>query len=753
MAQRGLYVLFFIAGIPALIYQVAWQRALGLHIGVDAYSTTITVATFMAGLGGGAVLGGRLAARVARPMALYGKVELGLGLIGLASPWLITVTGQGVAGASLPVTILGAVVVLALPTTLMGATLPIMSRIVVDNDATIGRRLSVLYGVNTLGAALGACLTSFVLIGSLGIEGACRCAAGINLLLAVVMLVRAKDAAPGERRTGDPLRAAPRAVIVLAFVSGLVALGFEIVAYRLLGVILHGTVYVFGTILTVFLLGITAGSLASRRWIDRPDPLRRFAWSQLISSGYLLGFCLILGFGSQLPGIRHVLSASFFTSFHPSTMLRSQHDLATIYSLVDVPLWSVAILGVPTFMMGFGFPHLMRAAALSVDGVSIAVGRVYGANILGSILGTLVVGFVTLGAIGSEHTLHLLILVGAISGALAAWHVDRRVGAPMRLGAIIVVVVALVALVAPSRLMHSVHVANARGVDFEVREDATGVVALRTQREIIAFAEEAKILGQTKLYIDGAAHGHVGEEPSDWTVALALAAAPAPHRVLSIGLGDGVLCDSVLDDPTVSELVIVELNGQLLDLLRTTPRGARIAASPKVRYLVDDGRRWLHAHRREAFDLIMTWPLHPAHAGYGNLFSVEFLELASEHLRPGGVYYTRTTDAFSTARTLAESAVSVIRVDGSAYIATFDGPLRVSRSAAPVSADLLASHLEADAETILANTADDPINTDLRPRSEYYLSYSRAWALLGSDAVYQLAPGERATYVTRYVQN
>lgn len=751
MPQRRLYVLFFVAGIPALIYQVAWQRALGLHIGVDAYSTTITVATFMAGLGGGAVLGGRWAARTACPMVLYGRVELALGLIGLASPWFITVTGQAVAGASMPVTILGAVVVLAVPTTLMGATLPIMSRIVVDNDATIGRRLSVLYGVNTLGAALGACLTSYVLVGSLGIEGACRGAAVINLVLATVMLVWAKDAAPGARRTEGQLRAAPRAVIVLAFVSGLVALGFEIVAYRLLGVILHGTVYVFGTILTVFLLGITAGSLVSRRWIDRPNPLRRFAWSQLITSGYLLALCLILGFGSQLPGMRHLLSASFFTSFHPSTLLRTQHDLATIYSLVDVPLWSVAILGVPTIMMGFGFPHLMRAAALSADGVSIAVGRVYGANIVGSILGTLVVGFVTLGAIGSEHTLHLLILVGAISGALAAWHVDRRAGAPMRVGAILVLGV-LVAFVAPSRLMHSVHVANTSSVDFEVREDATGVVALRTQRKIIAFAEEAKILGQTKLYIDGAAHGHGGDAPLDWTVALALAAAPAPHRVLAIGLGDGVLCDSVLADPTVSELVIVELNGQLLDLLRTTPRGARIAASPKVRYVVDDGRRWLHAHRGESFDLIMTWPLHPAHAGYGNLFSREFLALAYEHLRPGGVYYTRTTDAFSTARTLAESASSVIRVDGSAYISTFGGPLRVSRSAAPASVELLAAHLEADRETILANTTDDPINTDLRPRSEYYLSYARAWALLGSDAVYRLGPGERATHVARYVQ-
>lgn len=757
--KRALYAIFFFAGIPALIYQVTWQRALGLYFGVDVYSATVTVATFMGGLGFGALAGGSLANRTQRPLALYAAIELGLGVLGALSPFVIAGVGDAVAGASLLTVALTSVAIMLLPTLLMGATLPIMSRIVVQSDAALGERLSILYGVNTLGAGCGAVLTAYLFIGWLGLDGAAWLAASLNVLLAssVIGLARlssphgtpATTAGGGAAEKDRPAEPPSRVVLLLAFGSGLVALGYEIVWYRLLGVILHGTVYVFGTILAMYLLGIAAGSLWSRRRVDAPVPLRRFGIAQTIMSAYVLGFAGVLGFASGLPGLRHLLSASFFTSFHPSPLLRSQPlRPLNVYSLLDIPLWSLVMLGLPTFLMGFGFPHLMRAASTTAAGVSTAVGRVYAVNIVGSILGTVLVGFVGLAFFGSERTLQMLIVLGALLGAAACW--SARDGAAdsgaRRRAASGIVVAALAMVVAPGRgaLIRATHLADFAAVTFEAREETSGVVALRRQDRIIAFGEEAKVMNLSKLYIDGAAHGRGDEaEGEEWTVALAMASEPRPRRVLSIGLGDGFMCAAALRDEGIEELVIVELNGGLLEILKRTQRGTFIATSPKLRYVTDDGRRWLNANPDEKFDLVMTFPLHAAHAGYGNLYSTEFYALVSKHLNPGGLVYTRSVDQFSTARTLAESFSDVIRLEGSAYMGKH-GPFRFSRSRLPFPEVQFIERVDADHTTIKAHAASAPLNRDLRPNSEYYLTYPFASFLMTTDLAYR--EGEPARF-------
>lgn len=753
--KRALYFVFFFAGIPALVYQVTWQRALGLYFGVDVHSATVTVATFMGGLGFGALLGGILAERTRRPVVVYAVIELLLGLLGAISPFVITAVGGLVAGASLPVVALAAAGMMVLPTLMMGATLPIMSRIVVTSDADVGASLSSLYGLNTLGAAFGALATAYLFIGALGLDGAAWLAATINVVLAasVAWLARRTKGTPQAPAPSDDIVAArgataPRLshVLLLAFGSGLVALGYEIVWYRLLGVILHGTVYVFGTILAMYLLGIAVGALFAKKRVDAPDPLVRFGRAQVMMSAYVLLFATVLGYGSQLPGLRHLLSASFFTSFHPSPLLVSEPLRVTnLYSLLDIPLWSIAMLGVPTFLMGFGFPHLMRAASAATSHVGAAVGRVYAANIVGSILGTLVVGFVGLDALGSEITLKILVVVGALVGAFAMFVagadpvVRRRV---VTAGAV-VAVLALAVGPGRGRLLRATHFAADPSVQFSSREETSGVVALRRQDRVIAFGEEAKIVGQQKLYIDGAAHGR-GDEAANYeaSISLALGAEPAPRRVLAIGLGDGNMCDAVIGSPHVTELVIVELNGGLFEILKETERGARIARSPKLRYVEDDGRRWLFANPTEKFDLVMTFPLHAAHAGYGNLFSHEFFALVSRHLAPEGIFYTRTVDAYATPRTLANAFTSVIRLDAGAYIAK-NGSLRFSRARLPFPEAMFMERVDADRETILRNTEGVAENHDLRPQSEYYLTYRHAASMMGSESPFPEAERSR----------
>jgi spermidine synthase len=740
------YAVFFVAGIPALIYQVVWQRVLTLYFGVDIYSTSVTVSTFMLGLGFGSLLGGALADRWQRPDLAYAGCEAWLAVCGAASLPLFHWAGTSLAGATLLQTALAVSALLLVPTFFMGMTLPLMMRTLLRGDGSAqGRELAWLYGANTLGAAAGALLTSYFVIGWIGLTYATWLAATLNLLLATAVLWLGRKrqqevetppaAAAGASVASEPVSLAQLSqgrVLTLAFLSGTIAFGYELVWYRLIQLLLHGTAYVFGTILGVLLTFMGIGALLSRRTIDRPQPGRRFANAQLLMAVYTLLVLTLLGRGGHLPGLRHLIAASSFISFHPAPALASGDlSLVSIYSLLDTLFWPALVLGVPALAMGYGFPNLIRAAPAAAERVGRSLGSVYCANIIGSTLGSLLVGFVLVEHLGSERTVLVLLALNlgcaALAGAFASNTVRQRW---------LVAAVALAgALLFPGRgeLLRSLHFSAFPGVEYFGREDKTGIVALRRQHEVIAFDEERSLLGEQRLYIDGARHGRLAEgdeDPADTDLQVALSAHPHPRRVLSIGLGDGRMVAAALEDAGVEEVLVIELSSGLREVLARTSVGQLLETSSKLRYENDDGRRWLLAHPEARFDLIMAWPLHAAHAFSGNLYSEEFFQLIRAHLPKDGLFFTRTTDAFSTARTLAGVFPHLVRVGPISYVGSA-APLEFSaaRAARPVST--LARSLKADRAAILALAGEAPIVRDLWPRTEYYLTYPWAAQLDG----------------------
>ena len=760
--------LFFLSGAPALIYQVTWQRVLSLYFGVDIYSTTITVAAFMFGLGLGSLAGGQLADRSSRATRIYALAEFALSVFGAISLHVFSVVGQHMAGQPLGTVAWASFALLAFPTVLMGMTLPLICRVFVS-DTAMGTSVARLYGLNTLGAAAGALAASYVLVGKLGLEGAVFAAAAMNLALGVLVwnlgnVANIAEPTPEKQPPQgiSPGRmAVPRTFIAaVSFASGFTALGYEIVWYRVLTVILHGTVYVFGTILFIFLLGTGLGSLAARGSVDKPAPLSRFGRAQLILSGYVALVFILIGHFSNLPGLKHLIAASFFTSFHPSPELASgQINIFSIYSAADIPLWTILMAGIPTLMMGYGFPHLIRAAYSSSAAVGSSIAYVYFANIIGCTAGSLLIGLVFIEYLGSEQSLLALICLGAMTG-LAAFNYglsplsSRKL---LRVACLSTVAVVIIWLVFPQRgqVIKAIHLANFPDVQFVAGEDRTGVVALRTQQRVIAFAQEQRLAGVSRLYIDGAMQGQGDEavEHPDPAVRLALARTPAPRRALSIGLGDGVMCATALADSSIKELVIVELNAVLWNVLNATARGKALTTSPRVRLVNDDGRRWLWAHPYEKFDLITMFPLHATHAYYGNLYSKEFFELAAAHLARDGMLVTRTVDLFSTPRTLIDVFNHVVRVDQHAYIAS-RSPLHFNEARLPFSSADFPAYVEADRDTIAANTAAAPINWDLRPNSEFYMTYRYAWPLASTASPEKMySEGNKQRFSTLLVKS
>jgi spermidine synthase len=394
--------------------------------------------------------------------------------------------------------------------------------------------------------------------------------------------------------------------------------------------------------------------------------------------------------------------------------------------------------------MGYGFPNLMREGSRVVARLGRSVGGVYFANIVGSTLGTVVIGFYVIHYRGTENSMRALVVLSALvplaiflrqlaaSGSAAATTYFARNPGWLYASVVLMAINTMVFPVRPA-ILRAIHLADFHEkVEFIGQEDASGVVALRKQHQIVAFDEERRALGAWRLHIDGARHGGFASDDLEemrWIeVDVALAAHPAPRRGLCIGLGDGRMCYSAVSTPGVQELVVVELNSVLRDVLSKIPPGKALLDSPKLRDVVGDGRHWLLDNPNERFDFIMMFPLHAAHANSGALFSLEALTLLKQHLNPGGIVYLCSTDAYSTAKTMATVFPYVVRLGTAHYICGLE-PIRLDVARTGMAYDGLSSLLSADQDTILANTADAPLNRDFHPNSEYYVTYPFAWVL------------------------
>jgi MFS family permease len=234
---------FFFSGLTSLICQVAWQRLLTVNYGVGTVSITLIVSVYMSGLGLGSLVGGWLAERSRRPFALFAGIEGGLGIAGGASVPLILALGRLSAESSPAASFIGLLVFLSVPTLLMGITLPLLATIFTRITRDFIYSVSHLYFVNTLGAACGAVLTSYLLVSLVGLDGCIYLAAAINVILAVaILLVRPTERQPAAQgEPADAMSEGPpglrRLAYALVFATGFVAIGYEIVWHRVIGVL------------------------------------------------------------------------------------------------------------------------------------------------------------------------------------------------------------------------------------------------------------------------------------------------------------------------------------------------------------------------------------------------------------------------------------------------------------------------------------------------------------------------------------
>lgn len=613
--------LFLAGGAAALIDEVTWFQLLALHAGGTSRAMAAVLATFMAGLGAGAILAPRLG-RSRRPMVVCAVLEAAIGVCALAMPALLPAIGRLPPALQAP----GFTLALLAPAVAMGATLPVAARALGSGRAA-ARAVGWLYAANTLGGVIGCLLAGFWLLRVHDTAVAARVAAGTSGLAAAWALMLATRSAPAEAeaaRSGarrDPDAAPPpldHALLVVSCLSGMTALAAEVVWTRLLALLLGGTTYTFSLILACFLAGIAIGAAIAA---TLAPPRGWLAWCHAALVPAIAFGAWAAGVGLPAWPIDPRLSAS------PWVQLQIDLVRCLVVVLPAAILWGASLPLCIAAAVRDGRADAPRAAA-----------AVLAANTLGAVLGSLAAAILLLPGAGSLATTQWVVVVAALAALVALPPRRRGAGgaarflAPGLALALAAILVPRLPALAPSLVGWGRYAALYRGEPSEflvVREGADSTLAV--SRNLVG-----------TLNYHNAGKVQASGEPQDMRLQRMLGhivtlVPEAPRRVLVIGCGAGVTAGSVSVDPEVEEETICEIEAEV-------PRTAGeyftsindgVIDNPKVRVRIDDARRFLR-ETEGTFDAITSDPFDPWVRGAANLYTEEFFTLAKRRLSPGG---------------------------------------------------------------------------------------------------------------------
>jgi spermidine synthase len=635
----ALLILFVGSGCAALIYEVVWFQLLQLVIGSSAVSLGVLLGTFMGGMCLGSLLLPRLqVARGRHPLRVYACLELGIGAIGLlvllgmplVSGIYTAWAGSGVAGILLRG--LAAAVCLLPPTLLMGATLPAISRWVESTPEGVSW-LGFFYGGNIAGGVLGSLLAGFYLLRVFDMGIATYVAVALNLIVAAFALVIARSA-PADRGavaypTGVTIPAtrlvAAWPVYVAIGLSGMTALGAEVIWTRLLSLLFGATVYTFSLILAVFLFGLGIGSsLGAAIGRSTSRPRAALGWCQMLLCAAIAWAAFMLTDSLPYWPINPSIATDPWFNF--------QLDLVRC-------LW-VVLPG--AILWGASFPLALAALAQPGQDPARLVGGVYAANTVGAIAGSLMASLVLVVWMGSQHAQQALILTAALSGLLVL-STSAPEEAPGRRFQFAGTAGIIAAAAVAGLLSRSVHPVPGIFVAYG-RYTASRV----GQADIIYMGEGWNASVAVSRLPGGVLNYHnagkvqASSEPQDMRLQRMLGHMTTliperPSNVLVIGCGAGVTAGAVSIDPAVQHETIAEIEPLVPKVVSKYfgDHNFNVVDNPKVHVQIDDARHFLMTTHAK-FDAVTSDPLDPWVKGAATLYTREFFETVKQHLNPGG---------------------------------------------------------------------------------------------------------------------
>ena len=768
--SRLVYIYFFISGVTALVYEIIWTRQLTLVFGHTVYSVAIVLSAFMAGLGCGSYVWGNVIDRAVAerektpPLLVYGRIEI---LIFATSAVLSLIFSEfhvvyawmhrwlpespvlyDVLKAAL------AFLLMFIPTTFMGATLPIISKYFVTDNSRLGTQIGTLYAINTLGAAVGCVLTGFLFIAAFGVLQTALIASCANLIIGIGCIRIVQEEHPGEKmRWRLPaikwpaimLSADQKLWMGIAFVCGFTALAYEVLWTRLLVFSIASTVYSFSLMLAVFLFGIAVGSLAVVPLMARVASLRTLLIALQAGIGVYVLFTLF--------SMESLLSAPWnsYNLTHPGkTFLHYVKDSALLMLL-------------PALLFGMSFPVLIKLVAGGHEHIGRGTGQIYSANTLGAIFGSLAAGFLLLPLLGTGQslvavaTLNLLMVPLLFATGGTSTPRVRKGGAVAALAAVLALNVLL-----PGNLLDRFFMRDSAG-----QRDSGNLLFMEEglTDTVAVFKDDYGNLDPNakRLITNGISMSAANVTASRYMKLLAhvpILLSDHPADVLVICFGTGQTTGAAGIHPRVQKVDSVELSSSVLNaapLFKAENHDA--INNPKVKLILQDGRNFLLTTQKK-YDVITGEPPPPRTAFTVNLYTQNYYEAARDRLKPGGIMTqwiplhsqsAREVDMhFKTFLSVFPHAIAWMSVANEVLIIGSGQPIAIDfqkleeRLAEPAVAEALRDIYIPDAASLLGNiwfleeemqqlSEGQPVITDNRPRIEFYLDTGKVIGVSGQE--------------------
>jgi spermidine synthase len=649
---------FVFSGATGLIYEVLWARMLGLVFGATTLAVSTVLAAFMSGLALGSALAGRLASRVRRPLSAYGWLEIGIAVYAILIPFLFrwvdqlyVLIWQEFHPAFFVFSVWRFVLsclLLLIPTTLMGATLPVLAAALLNSSGHSSSSVTKLYACNLAGAILGTITAGFVMLPFLGVRATIFLAAAINIVVGVIAIV-------ADRKTptqGSSVVAVDSSVVftearneksfwlICAVASGFVTISTQVAWTRMLTMIIGSSTYAFSIVVALFLIGLAGGAWV----IGRKDQTAQLR-STVLKVEAFTAVSLFLS----------LLVVNWIPSLLVSMGLRFQ--ISSWAGLLALQVLSAGLLILlPALLMGMVMPLVLFWASTHKEGAVRLVGRSYAVNTIGAITGAFVAGFVLIPKTSTKFTLIVASAICLIVAGLA-YQPAASVGDPvlrrsLSVGVTFALVIVLVIMAPPMNLgdlsigaydslirvlaqsREGPKEESAGGSDSDdhrllmYQEGTTSTVSVRKDGGTISMAINGRTNASDSVY----------DMPTQVMLAqLPMLVAPQLDNGLVIGFATGVSVGAMLQSP-ISSVTCVELepatvNGShFFDHVNNQP-----LKDPRTSLVIDDARTYLRVTPNR-YDIIVSEPSHPWVPGVANLFTQEFFEMGRDRLNHQGVF-------------------------------------------------------------------------------------------------------------------
>ena len=617
---------------------------LGLVFGNASYATAATLSAFFLGLALGGRFFGKASARFKRPLGMYGLMELGIALTALLLvPGLdfyeryysdiVSFLGD-TKSVLLGMKFLFGISLLFFPSFLMGGTFPVLAQYIGKNRDDLSRRGTILYAVNTLGAALGAFIAAFYLLSEYGVRVTYGFAVVLAIFVGVLALVldcwhkppypiineASKYPVNSKKSTDFAFQLSQNQFILVAFFSGALALSAETLWTKMFAQVLQNSVYSFAAILVVFLLALGLGGVLSHILVRLGAPSKTLLVLLLSTAAVLIGLSPTV-FDSATNGLEYLaINASWFTY---------------IWSVFKL---SLMVIMPPTIILGAVFPFLLKAAPKVDMPSGSIVGKLVLYNSLGGFVGPVIAGFVLLDIAGLWNSIKIIALLYGILAILIAFpsYIKKKIifllwPAVVILGIIILKNPPVVKLETGEKVL-------------DYWQSSDGVVSIVQLPENIEMRlDNFYVLGDSKSFLVEQMQAHVP-----------LMIHPAPKKVVFLGMGTGVTAGAALNHD-VERVIVVELVSNVITAAKRyfPPWANGLFKDERANIVADDARNFLLG-TNEQFDVIVGDLFTPWHAGTGSLYTLEHFEQAKKRLSPSGIFaqwlplYQLTSDNFNT---------------------------------------------------------------------------------------------------------